>query len=105
MGRLGRFGAVLGLVAASMLAVGCGETVLDPSKTEDALKASVGHSLETKVTSVDCPSGEKVEAGNTFTCSVKLSGGKEATATLEIVNKDADVHVIKLTEQAGGSNE
>jgi hypothetical protein len=29
---------------------------------------------------------------------VKLAGGKEATATLEIVNKDADVHVIKLSE-------
>jgi len=93
------------LVVAAALLVGCGETVLDPSKTEDALKASVAHSLETKVMSVDCPSDEKVEAGNTFTCSVNLTGGKEATATLEIVNEDADVHVIKLTEQAGGSNE
>jgi Domain of unknown function (DUF4333) len=89
--------ALFGVLMAFTI-LGCGETVLDTSKTEDALKASVGHSLETKVTSVDCPSGEKVEPGNTFTCSVKLAGGKEETATLEIVNKDADVHVIKLSE-------
>ncbi len=96
--------ALFGVLLAFAIA-GCGETVLDTSKTEEALKASIGHSLETRVTSVDCPSGEKVEAGNTFTCSVKLAGGKEATATLEIVNKDADVHVIKLSEQAGRANE
>jgi hypothetical protein len=98
MGFLRRTGAILGLLAALLLVVGCNETVLDTSKTEEALKANLGNSLETKVTSVDCPSGEKVEAGNTFTCSVKLAGGKAATATLEIVNKDADVHVIKFSE-------
>jgi hypothetical protein len=98
MAFLRRLGVFVGLIAVLAFAVGCGETVLDTSKTEDALKANIGNSLETKVTSVDCPSDEKVEPGNTFTCSVKLSGGKEETATLEIVNKDADVHVTKLTE-------
>jgi Domain of unknown function (DUF4333) len=77
---------------------GCGETVLDTAKTEEALKANIGHAQGTKVTSVDCPSDEKVEPGNTFTCRVALAGGKEETATLEIVNKDADVHVIELSE-------
>jgi hypothetical protein len=95
---LKRSGVVLALLAALLLVVGCGGAVLDTSKTEEALKASLGHSLETKVTSVDCPSGEKVEPGNTFTCSAKLAGGKEEIATLEIVNEDADVHVIKLSE-------
>lgn len=98
MGFLRRVGVFVGLAAVLALVAGCGETVLDTSKTEEALKANLGSSLETKVTSVDCPSGEKVEAGNTFTCKVALSGGKEETATLEIVNKDADVHVIDLSE-------
>jgi hypothetical protein len=98
MGFFRRVGVFIGLAAALALIAGCGETVLDTSKTEEALKANIGNSLETKVKSVDCPSGEKVEAGNTFTCRVALAGGKEETATLEIVNADADVHVIDLSE-------
>ena len=94
---------LLGVLLAAVLASGCGETVIDASKTEDALKANLSHSLQAKVSSVECPSDEKVEAGRTFTCSVKLSGGKEETATLKILNEDADVSVIKLsgTSQQG----
>jgi hypothetical protein len=98
MGFLRYFGAALALVAASILAVGCGETVIDASKTEDALQANLSRSLGAKVSSVNCPSDEKVEAGKTFTCSVNLSGGKEETATLKILNEDADVSVVKLSE-------
>jgi Domain of unknown function (DUF4333) len=92
--------ALLGVLLAFAIP-GCGETVIDASKTEDALKANLSNSLDTKVSSVDCPSDEKVEAGNTFTCSVTLAGGKEETATLKILNDEADVSVIKLS----GGNE
>jgi hypothetical protein len=96
-----RLGALLGLLAVLAFVAGCGDTVIDTAKTEEALQASLSKSLEEKVSSVDCPSDQKVEAGATFTCDVKLPKGKEETATLKILNKDADVSVIKLS----GSNE
>jgi Domain of unknown function (DUF4333) len=97
----GRFGAVCALIVVALFAVGCGDTVIDATKTEEALQASLSKSLEEKVSSVECPSDQKVEAGATFTCNVKLPKGKEETATLKILNTDADVSVIKLS----GSNE
>ncbi len=97
----------LGAVAlfAALLLAGCGETVVDSAKTEEQLQASLSKSLGEKVSSVECPSGQKVEAGATFTCSVKLSGGKTETVTLKIRNKNADISVIKLTEGGSGANE
>jgi len=92
---------VLTALAGLALLSGCGETVIDSAKTEDALEANLSKSLETKVKSVDCPSDVEVEKGATFSCSVKLAGGGEQTATLEILNEDADVSVTNLS----GSNE
>lgn len=97
----GRFGAACALIVIAVVAAGCGETVIDATKTEEALQANLSKSLEEKVSAVECPSSQKVEAGATFTCKVKLPKGKEETATLKILNKDADVSVIKLS----GSNE
>jgi len=102
-----RFYGLLGAVALLALvgvASGCGETVLDTSKTEEQLQASLSESLETKVKSVDCPSDVEVKAGKTFSCTVELQGGETQTATLKIRNSDADVSVIDLTG-SGGSNE
>jgi hypothetical protein len=75
--------------------------VIDGAKTEDALQASLAKSLETKVSSVDCPSDVEVEPKADFTCTVQLAGGEERTATLKILNEDADVSVTKLS----GGNE
>jgi hypothetical protein len=97
----GRFGAACALIVIVVVAVGCGDTIIDATKTEEALKANLSKSLEEKVSSVECPSSQKVEAGATFTCKVNLPKGQEETATLKILNKDADVSVIKLS----GSNE
>ncbi len=90
---------------AGLLFAGCGETVIDSTKTEEQLQASLSKSLGEKVSSVDCPSDQKVEADATFTCSVKLNSGKAETVTLKIRNEEADLSVIKLTEKAGGGNE
>ena len=86
----------LGLVAVAFLAVGCGETVLDSAKMEDQLKASLSNSIGEKVSSVDCPSGVKVEKGTTFECTVKPEKGAEQVATIEIRNQNADTSVINL---------
>jgi hypothetical protein len=97
------FYALLGAAAvvAALALVGCGETVIDSTKTEEALEANLSKSLNEKVASVDCPSDVEVEKGKTFNCSVKLEKGEAQTATLEILNEDADVSVTDLR----GSNE
>src|SRR5262249_32912894 len=95
-----RFHVRLGVMAllATFLLASCGETVVDSTKTEEQLQASLSKSLGEKVSSVDCPSNQKVEPGATFTCSVKLSKGKTETVTLKIRNEDADLSVTKITE-------
>jgi len=78
------------------LLAGCGDTVLDDTKSEDVVQASLEDSLHEKIAAVDCPSDQKVEPGETFTCTVLFPGGKQATATLKILNKDADVSLVGL---------
>jgi hypothetical protein len=97
------FYALLGAAAviAALAFIGCGETVIDATKTEEALEANLSKSLNEKVAAVDCPSDVEVEKGKTFSCSVKLEKGEEQTATLKILNEDADVSVTNLR----GSNE
>ncbi len=96
MSWLGRSGALAALLAVAFLAQGCGETVIDDAKTEAAIEDNLRKSVGQKVSSVDCPSGVEVEPGQTFDCTVSLAGGKEETATLKILNEDADVEVTDL---------
>jgi len=87
---------VAALAAAALVVAGCGETVIDDQKTEGAVQSSLEKSLHEKIQAVECPSDQKVEAGKTFTCVVTFSHGKQATATLKILNKDADVSLVGL---------
>jgi NAD(P)H-hydrate repair Nnr-like enzyme with NAD(P)H-hydrate epimerase domain len=99
MSLLGRFAALAALALVAFLAVGCG-TNIDSSKTEDQLKAYLEKMQSTKVSSVDCPSGVEVKAGNTFDCTVSLAGGKEETVTVKILNSDADTEITNI--KSGG---
>jgi len=92
--RLGTL--VVPLAAAALLATGCGETVIDSAKTEAAIEQNLKRATGADVTSVDCPSDVEVKAGATFDCTVELAGGKSQTATLKILNSDADVEVTDL---------
>ena len=96
MSLLVRCSALVALALAAFLVVGCGETVIDDVKTEGAIEQNLEDSLGKKVTSVDCPSGVEVESGVSFDCAVVLAGGKGETATLKILNEDADVEVTDL---------
>jgi hypothetical protein len=91
-----RCAAAVALLAIAFAAAGCGETVLDDVKTEETVKSSLEHSLHAKIKVVDCPSDEKVEAGNTFPCTVKFSDGKQAIVTLKIRNDNADASIVGL---------
>ncbi len=89
-------GAAVGLLLVAFTVAGCGETVVDSSKVGAAIQANLEKTLHHKVSSVSCPSEQKVTPGATFTCSVSFSGGRQATATLKIINKDADLSMISL---------
>lgn len=97
MSLLGRTGALAALAAAAaLLAAGCGETVIDDVKTEEAIEQNLESGLGKEVSSVDCPSGVEVEAGASFDCTVTLKGGNRETASLRVLNEDADVEVTGL---------
>jgi hypothetical protein len=96
MSLLGRSGVFAALILATILAVGCGETVIDDAKTEAAIESNLSKSLGKKVSSVECPSDVEVKAGESFDCTVTLSDGKQETASLKILNEDADVEVTDL---------
>jgi hypothetical protein len=88
---------VMALSAAlAFVAAGCGDTVLDNVKTEEAIQANLEKSVNEKIKAVDCPADQKVEAGKTFTCTVIFADGEQATATLKIRNKEADVSFVGL---------
>lgn len=91
-----RFAAALALLVVGLVAAGCGETVIDDVKAEGAIQSSLEKSLDAKIKNVDCPSDQKVEKGQTFTCTVTFSDGKQAAATLKILNEDADVSLVGL---------
>jgi len=88
--------AALALSAIAFAALGCGETVIDSTKAEEATQASLEGSLHEKIASVDCPSGQKIEPGTSFACTVDFSDGAQGTATLKIRNKEADISIVGL---------
>lgn len=96
MSLLVRTGAFAALVLAVFLAVGCGGTILDLSKAEDQIEANIENTQGKKVSSVDCPSDIEVEPKTTFSCTVHLSDGSTATATLLIRNEDADLDFLSF---------
>lgn len=91
-----RRAALLALAFSALVAIGCGKTVIDDAKTEGAIQHNLESSLGKKVQKVDCPSGVEVKAGAEFDCQVTLVGGKEETATLKVLNSDADVELVDL---------
>ena len=94
-----RCAAALSLLVLGLVAAGCGDTVIDGKNTEETLQKSLGDSLHAKIKSVECPSDQKVEPGETFTCTVIFSDGKQATVTLKIRNKDADLSIVGLEKK------
>jgi Domain of unknown function (DUF4333) len=102
---MARLVAVIALALLPALLIGCGGKVIDTSKIEDTLQHNLETERKEKVSSVDCPSEQKVEPKATFDCTITLENGKTETATLEIRNEEADVSIVGLHGEAAGSNE
>jgi major membrane immunogen (membrane-anchored lipoprotein) len=88
---------LLGVLVALALLSGCGETVVDNTKTADTLKAELEKTTPEKITSVDCPGGVEVDPGKTFECTVSIKGGPDKKAKIEITDKDADLRLINTS--------
>jgi Domain of unknown function (DUF4333) len=86
--------AVVLLLAVALVSAGCGETQIDDVKMEDTIQQYLEKDLNEDVKSIDCPSGEPVEANNRFDCAVILDGGKKMIATVKIRDKDANFGIV-----------
>ncbi|HEY8082885.1 MAG TPA: DUF4333 domain-containing protein [Solirubrobacterales bacterium] len=105
------------LTVIAVVAVGCGETVIDDVKIEDQSQSNLekvlpqrlaqgaaGEELQKeleiapdeKISSVDCPSDVEVEVGATFTCTVTFANGKKAEETFKILDEDANVGQVSF---------
>ena len=88
--------AALALVATTLLVSGCGGTTVDQVKLEDTIQASLEKSFHEKIRAVECPFGQAVDPGSTFTCEVIPSQEKREIVTLKIRDKDADISIVGL---------
>jgi Domain of unknown function (DUF4333) len=88
--------ALAAIGAVALAAAGCGDTVIDSTKAEGAIQSNLEKSLHHRVSSVSCPSEQKVDPGATFECTVDFADGKQATATLKIRDRDANISLIGL---------
>jgi len=86
--------AIAAIAAMAALGLAACGTVIDDGKAEDAVQASVEKDLNVKVQSVDCPGDVDVKKGKTFDCEVVAVNGDKSTATLKILNDDADVAFV-----------
>lgn len=96
MTYIGRLAVAAAFALVALSVAGCGGTVIDQSKVEDQIKATVEESPQTKVSSVNCPSDVEVEPKAKFSCTVHLSGGGTQTATLLIRDEDANLTLLNL---------
>ncbi|MFN8161028.1 MAG: DUF4333 domain-containing protein [Solirubrobacterales bacterium] len=91
-----RAAIALAAPALALALAACGGTVIDDAKAEDAIRDDIETNLGVEVRSVECPSDVEVEPGTTFECAVVAKGGGRATATLRILDSDADVRFVDL---------
>jgi hypothetical protein len=92
-----RCGALGALLVAAVIAVGCGDTVIDDVKTEEAIQHNLQKEVGRDVKSVDCPEDVSVEPKTSFDCAVIFADGQTETAQLRIINEDADVELVRLS--------
>ena len=70
--------------------------MVDQEKLQDTIQASLEKSVHEMIKAVECPSGQSVDPGATFTCTVIFSDDRREVATLKIRNKDADISMVGL---------
>lgn len=88
--------AILSMLGLALLFAGCAGTEVDEKRAREAILYDVEQKTGTAIERVSCPSGVKVVPGVTFECRIEARDGREAIATMEILNEDADVRFVSL---------
>lgn len=84
---------------ALLVAVGCGEKVIDPTKVEDAINKNLEENgTAAQVESVECPEDEPSEDGHRFDCT--LTGTDGSTAPIPVLVTDGEAGDIKFGQEA-----
>lgn len=97
---------LLALLAAVLVAAGCGETTIDDAKAEEFISTTVSDQVGARVESVACPDDLVAEQGETFECTVTGDDGSSGRATVTQKDDEGNVsvsapfiHVRDLEEQ------
>ena len=80
---------LVSLVAAVL--AGCGESTLDASDTERAIRGAVREQVGAAVSRVECPDGVAARTGGTFTCTITGKDGTRGKA--RVTQTDDQGHV------------
>ena len=82
-----RTSLLIALIAALTLAA-CGDKTLDTGDAEKKIAEGVEEQQNYEPEKVECPDDMKAEEGETYECKVTAPGGKEATATITMVDDE-----------------
>jgi hypothetical protein len=83
----------VGVAVASLVASGCGQTVIDAGKAQRFITTAVTKQAGVRVKSVVCPKNRKAKKGDHFQCTVTGTDGTKGV--VDIVQRDdkGNVHV------------
>ena len=78
--------AVIAIVAAGLLAAGCGGDEIDTGQMEQDLvgQLSLDAGVDPAEVSVECPEGQEAEEGNEFQCTLTAPNGDEVAVDVTI---------------------
>ncbi len=104
---ISRTSMLLALLAFSALVAGCGTETLKKGEIEGFVEKTAKEQ-GVAVESVDCPGDVEAKKGESFKCSMKANGGKEAEIDVEQTSDDGNVRVQRgafaaLLGEDGGS--
>ena len=100
-------GAVAAMAALALAACGGYDKGQAESEIQDKLSGQVEQAVGSPISSVSCPDGVELKAGETFDCTATLDNGEELTVNSEITDDDGtasfNISPEELQSAAGGS--
>ena len=77
-------GALVLLIASSLLLSACGSVTVDPSSERGLVRKALAVTHVGTAKSIDCPSDVAMKVGTTFKCHTKLTQGSSLTMTMKV---------------------
>ena len=86
--RITKFLTAVGVLAAALALVACGDKTLNAGDAEKKIADEVQQQQGYEPEKVECPDEMKAEKGETYECKVSAPGGREATAEIEMLDDE-----------------